>query len=400
MNRRDFLLGTTALALSPTISIADIEKGETSVIFLFLGGGISQIEFINPIPDAPVEFRSTRGHIKHKDGFLLGGDFGDWVNIPMAVVRSFHHRDANHETATQWVMTSEANFPNRSPNWPSYGATLTRSIGTNGRNGIPNYVKLNKIEGDGPAFLGSQYMGYDANEDGVKNLFLNVSQEQFNQRKRILEQIDRDIRRENLPLYRDWRDLKNQAISIIEGEAARAFDLNLESPEVLAEYKTGFGKDVLRAIRLIEGGTRFVTLNHPGWDMHGDISNGFQNRAPELSFYVAKLYSELEKRGLLEKTLVVISSEFGRTSRINQTVGRDHQATTNSLVFMGGNTQSRVIGTTDQTASSVIDQSVGPKDLAWTIFNFLHLDKHFEIMDIEGRPRQLIESQAQDILLL
>lgn len=400
MNRRTFL-SSSSLALFPLLfnsklSAKDIPN-DKSVIWIFLSGGISATEFINPVPEAPVEFRSTRGFVNTKSGYLLGGDFQKMAAISdkLTVVRNFHHRDANHASATQWVNTSKPAVPNQGQKWPSIGSVVIKKFGSNSpHNGIPHYVKLNKLEGDDAAFLGASFAGYDADQEGVKNMFPRIAENRFDTRVRLMKMIDEQTSQPSQNMYNSWSDIKSQSIEIIKGSASKAFDINLEREDWKRKFnieKDGFGKQCLNAARMVEAGVKWVNISSGNWDNHSDISNAFDRQAPSLDSGIANLIENLEERGVLDKTLVVITSEFSRTPRINANSGRDHSPSLNTLVLAGGGiNHGKVIGETDNKASVVIGKEYNPENLACSIFNWFNMGKDYTITDNSGRPQHLI----------
>lgn len=408
MNRREFLgvgAGLLGGSFLPGLSQADLTKSGKSIIYIFLSGGISQIEFINPIPDAPVEFRSVTGNVKTRSGYLLGGNFTELAKISelLTPVVSFHHRDSNHQSASAWVNTSEFHVPNQGQVFPSYGSVVSHEFGSNSpTNGIPSYVKTRQIEGDDAAFLGVRYNGYDADSEGVANLKPRVPDDRFSRRLKIMSMIDDQDILTKRGLPNSWTELKDQSVEIIRGEAATAFDITKEKPELVSRYsadKAGLGRDLLLAKRLVERGTRFVTINTGGWDLHSNIENGFNTRAPQLDKYLSYLISDLKQDGMLDDTLIVVCSEFARTPRINGNSGRDHWSATNSLLFAGGGFEhGRRIGETDKNATSVISDEFSPKDFAKTIFDYFGINEK-TFIDNQGRPRHLVDQSAKNILL-
>lgn len=398
MKRRTFLqsiaLGTGAMYCSPALAA---EKNEKAVISIHLQGGISAVDFVNPIPDAPVEFRSSRGAVD-VGSYQIGGDFTNIATLEdhMTIVRSMKFKDANHQTATMAHMTSHFHVPNAGQREPSFGSLIAKEYLPNSqKSGIPHYVKLRNIDGDDASWLGIRYNGYDADDEGVKNMKLhgNVDNRRFDTRLKMMSIID-DAG--NLPgLGHDWTDLKSMAVSIIKGDAAEAFDLTQEPNSMYGDSR--FGKDLLLARRLVERGTKYVSLNsNAGWDNHSNIDDAFRTNAPGLDKGVATLINDLKDRGLLDNTIVVLWSEFSRT-KINLNGGRDHNPNTNTLVFFG-KTGKGVIGETDDNGLNSIGNVYSPSDLAWTIGNHMGLEKGLTIKDNQARPRHIFTDEAINIL--
>lgn len=390
MNRRNFLSTLGATYVAGNLSYSMEPKDDKSVIFIFLSGGISAIDFINPVPDAPLEVRSNRGAIKIHNGEVIGGDFTnlakqskDWT-----FVRSYHHRDNNHESATYWSMTGEPNFRSKEDNWPSYGSMVSNQKGFSNK-GVPTYVQTQRITGDGPAWLGAGHMGYRTDLQGIENLKPKFTKDQLRRRLHITDAIEKN--KNHLP--KEWVDLREKAVDVIYGQAAAA--LNLENEPAVDKYSaktSAFGRDCLLARRLVQAGSSFVTVTNGGWDMHQGISQGFERKAPELDNILTILLDDLKEHGILDKTLIVVTSEFSRTFKINRDAGRDHMSSCNSLLFAGGGfDHGNVIGKTNATANEVVEDEFSPKDLAWTLGNYFGMNKELVLHDHVNRPRPMFQ---------
>lgn len=405
MNRRSFLgVGAGLLSVGTNNVWAvdytgkQFDKNDESVIYIFLNGGVTHIETFNPIPEATQEFRGIHGAVDTNAGYQIGGDLTKLATMgdKMTVVRSFHHRDANHASAQGWVNTSKLQIPNQSQNWPSYGSVMSHEYGSNGSDGMPLYVKTRPITGDDASFLGVRYAGYDSDAQGVKNLTPNVSSDQFNRRLSIMRSIDSNSKLGNLG--KNWQELKEMATDIVQGSAGKAFDLNQEPEKYRQMYgDTAFAKDLLLARRVIEGGAKFVTVTTGGFDTHSNMDQQLGRLLPQFDHAVATLIQDLEDRGM--NTLIVITSEFGRTPKLNANNSRDHWPRNNTLVFAGGGyNHGKVLGKTDKNASVVTELPYQPKDLGRTLLNHMGIDK-LTITDNQGRPRHMIEDGAKNILM-
>jgi hypothetical protein len=405
-SRRDFLqlgLGlTTTAILGTNVSVcnAETDNGLPSVIWIWLGGGISMAETINPLPEATAEIRSVRGHIQSEAGFLLSGDFPYLASKGglISPVLSFKHSDANHQSATGYVMTSQFTVPNQPSPFPSYGSLLSHQAGVFSGPGIPTYVRTTPIEHDGPAWLGNSFIGMQADENGVKTLTPTVERERFNRRMEMQDKLSSLFSsRTKSEIAQDWQTMKGQAADIIRGKAGEAFDLSRETPAMHERYQTGrsrFGKDALLAKRLLQSGVRFVTLSNNGWDNHVNIAEAFERKGAELDAVLYNLLEDLD----LERTLVVITTEFGRTYKVNSQSGRDHQVTGIPLIFAGGGySHGRTIGGIKDNVE-ITDSPFDPEDLSWTIFNYLGFEKTLTISDNLGRPHHMFGQNAKNIL--
>ncbi len=405
MNRRMFIGGMSAFGtvlLNGNLSFtAENAGGDKAVIYLFLSGGASHIETFNPIPTAAGDRRSVTGAINtNVVGMQIGGLFKELSNIAdkFSIVRSFRHRDANHASATHWLMTGEPNFGNgETQKWPSYGSVVSGKFGPNVDSGLPTYIKLNEIQHDDAAWMGGRYVGYDANDEGRRDLMLGIPQDRFQARLAMLERIDRDFHRGNM-LSDQWKDLREQATSVMIGQASEAF--KVENDALYDSFKnTRLGKDLLTSIRLVEAGSKFITVNYGGWDMHNDIGAALNNRQVELDTYLSLFVKTLEERGLSDRVMFVVTSEFGRTPKVNAQNGRDHWARLVPLMIScGAYEMGRVIGTSDRNAEEADESPFEPEDLKWTMFNFLGIEKSMKWTAIDARPMTIIKEEAKLIL--
>jgi uncharacterized protein (DUF1501 family) len=184
------------------------------------------------------------------------------------------------------------------------------------------------------------------------------------------------------------------AYSLISSPKARdAFDIEKEDGKLRDRYgRNQAGQRLLMARRLVEAGVRMVTLTYGGWDMHNDVTPGMKRQMPALDQGLATLLLDLEERGLLERTLVMVSSEFGRTPKINQNRGRDHWPKVFSVMLAGGGINGGMIhGTSNATAAEPDLDPVGPGDLATTMYYQLGIIADKELMAPGGRPIEIVD---------
>jgi hypothetical protein len=405
MKRRDFIkLGASTFAIgNVTASFAEEgNKDSTAVLFLFLNGGATHIETFNPIPYAPADRRSVTGAIKtNVAGVELGGMFTELAKRTDKIVipRAFGHRDQNHASAVHWVVTGEANFgAGTTSKWPSFGSCMTKYHGPNTEDGLPNYIKIGGFAHDDAAWLGGKYMGFDATREGRKDLQLLGKSDDFQKRLYALNVIDNGFAAKNQQMAKDWRDLRDQSVDIILGNASKAF--RVENDPDYAKFKeSALGSDALTAIRLLEAGSRFVTLNSGGWDMHTNIGAGLQTRQVELDHYLGKIMDTLEQRGMYERVMLVVTSEFGRTPKVNQNQGRDHFGKLAPLMISCGSyDMGRTIGQSNGNADDFEDGRTTPEDLAWTIFDHLYMKKETRWTGTDGRPHNIVKEDSKNIL--
>ena len=411
--RRDFLkvgsLGMGGLGL-PSLLAARAQAAQsglpvkdTSVVWLWLGGGPTHIETFDPKMNAPAEFRSVTGEVSTAlPGVTLGGNFREMARIAdkLAFVRSFAHRNSGHGGGTHWVMTG---YDNRQvdnggkPTRPSLGAITAKVRGANHpKTGIPTFVRMSAIPADGPAFLGTACAPFDPQGQARKNMNLETKLERLSDRRALLEGLDRFQRDADASGLMDGLDdFEAQAFNLILGDATRAFDVSKEPQGVAAKYGKGLGEQLLVARRLCEAGCGFVTINFGGWDMHGQIKNAMKTRGPQVDHAVAAFVNDVAERGLTEKILLVITGEFGRTPRINRNAGRDHWAPLSTLALAGGGLKmGQVVGESSANAEVPKSTPIGPQDLMATVFDVLGLDPKMQVTSSSGRPTYLLEEGA------
>ncbi|MFT5464066.1 MAG: hypothetical protein ACI8QS_002958, partial [Planctomycetota bacterium] len=170
------------------------------------------------------------------------------------------------------------------------------------------------------------------------------------------------------------------------------FDLNAEEASLRDEYgRNAAGQRLLLARRLVESGVRYATVTYGSWDMHQNIQAGLDRQMPNLDRAFAALIRDLDRRGLLDSTLVLMTSEFGRTPRLNNEGGRDHWPGVFSVVMAGGGVKRGYVhGSSDALAAAVETDGVGPADLGRTIFTLLGVDPDKTLMSPGDRPVRIV----------
>ena len=402
--RRDFLrvgsLGLAGLTL-PNLMRARASASETgqliknkSVIWLWLSGGPTHVETFDPKMTAPVEYRSITGEAKTPiPGVTIGGTFPQIAAVgdKMAFVRSFSHGNSSHGNATTWVMTG---YNDRTGTKPALGSIVARAQGTtNPHSGMPTYVSMGRIRSDGPGWLGTAYSAFDPAGQARKNMNAVIPAERFQTRRSLLNGLDtirRDADRSGKMEGIDG--FEQQAFELILGSSQDAFDTNKEDTKTRSRYGKGLGESLLKARRLCEVGCAFVSLNYGGWDMHGGIVKGLKGRAAQMDQGVSALIEDLEQRGMLDDTFVVITGEFGRTPRINKKAGRDHWGRLCTLAFAGGGLRmGQVVGESSRKIEVPATTPIAPQDVMATILHMYGIDPRVQFLNNAGRPTYMIE---------
>lgn len=414
--RRDFLkvgsLGLSALGLGaltlPNLLAARAAAAannqavkDTSVVWLWLGGGATHVETFDPKMTAPSEYRSATGEVAtNLTGVTIGGTLPKIAKVAnkMAFVRSFAHTNSGHAGGTHFVMTG---YDNRKvdnggvPDRPGYGSILSRVRGaSHPQSGIPSYVRMGEIRsGGGPAFLGPAYAPFDQEGQARKNMTLQVPEERMADRRNLLSSLDGAQRQfEASQEMAGKSKFEQQAFELMFGAAAQAFDVKKESGKTRERYGERLGEQMLAARRLCEAGCGFVTISYGGWDMHGNIERSMQQRSPQLDQAVSAFVEDIYERGLSEKILLVISGEFGRTPRINKNAGRDHWAPLSTLAFAGGGLKmGQVVGDSAPKVDVPGTKPIHPQDLMATIFHVLGIDPQVQFLNPAGRPVYMLD---------
>jgi hypothetical protein len=375
-----------------------------SVIHIFLPGGIAHQESFDPKPYAPIEYRGPLGTVKTKlDGVLFSQNLQKTAQIAdkIAVCRSMTHGEAAHERGTHNMFTGYR--PSPALSYPSMGSVVSHEFGV--RNNLPPYVCVPSVPNEfaGSGYLSSAYgpfsLGSDPASGGfqVKDLVLppGLTAERFEKRRSMLATVDAHFKNLEKADALDAMDTFYQrAYAMISSKEAReAFNIAAESEDAKNAYgKNAAGMRMLMARRLVEAGVRFVTLTYGGWDHHDNIANAMNGQLPAFDQAFAALITDLDSRGLLDSTLVVVSSEFGRTPKINATSGRDHWPKVFSVVMAGGGIKRGYVhGSSDATASEPEDKPLTVEDFAQTIYHQLGIVGDKELIAPGPRPIEIVD---------
>jgi hypothetical protein len=394
-------------------AFAHFEGTAKSVIHIWLPGGWAQQETFDPKPLSPLEYR---GDFKAIDTKLTGVQFSEkltktaGIADKITVVRSMTHGEAAHERGTHNMFTGYR--PSPALTYPSFGSVVSHELGP--RANLPPYVAIPTIPApDAQAgYLGSGFgpfaIGSDPASDNftVRDLSLpgGVDAARFATRQRLREAVGRHFQRlEDTAALSALDSFYERAYALVNSAEARAaFDVKAEPDKLRDEYgRNQAGQRMLLARRLVEAGVRFVTLSYGGWDMHQRIRDGITNTLPPFDQAFTALVNDLDQRGLLDSTLVMVSSEFGRTPRINKDAGRDHWPKVFSVVLAGGGIKRGcVYGSSDAIAAEPQDNPLSVEDLATTVYHCLGIVADKELMAPGNRPIEIVDGGAvrQDLL--
>ncbi|MFT7171989.1 MAG: hypothetical protein ACI9NQ_000198 [Paracoccaceae bacterium] len=375
-----------------------------SVIQIFLPGGMAHQESWDPKPYAPTEYRGPFGTV---DTSIKGIKFSQYLKHTakiadkMTIIRSMAHGEAAHERGTHNMFTGYK--PSPALEFPSMGSVVSHELGP--KNNLPPYVCIPSVPNEfansgylssafGPFAIGSEPSRGDFKVRDL-NMPSGVDEKRFNRRRSLLETVDHHFKTLEESDALDSMDAFYQhAYKLISSQQAReAFNLKAEPEAVQKRYGLNTsGQRMLLARRLVEAGTRFVSLTAGGWDHHDNIKNGIIQQLPTVDQAIAALISDLDERGLLDSTLVMVTSEFGRTPKINATGGRDHWPRVFSVGLAGGGVHRGLVhGTSDSLGGEPEEDMVGIEDLAKTVYNQLGITGDKELMSPGDRPIEIVD---------
>jgi hypothetical protein len=383
---------------------AAIAPKAEAVILFWCGGGPSHVDSFDPQPEAPSEIRGEFSAIPtNVDGIRLSEHLPNTAKIAdkIAIIRSLASNIAAHEQASQYLMTGYKPLPTLQ--YPSYGSMIAKELGV--RNAVPPYIGIpNPGRGAQSGFIGAGYNPFSVpdpagGEFRVQdvNLPRSVDDARLARRRSFTKGLNTEFS-QGLPddNVRAVDQFYDRAYDLVTSQKAKqAFDLQAEPAANREKYGAStYGQGALLARRLVEVGARFVTVSNGGWDTHTDnFSRLSGTLLPGLDRGFATLVSDLQDRGMLEKTLVIVMGEFGRTPRINPRGGRDHFAKCRFATFAGAGVKGgQVIGKSD-FGQSPVERPVSVEEIAATIYSALGIDYTRQIVTPTGRPIHLADGK-------
>ena len=415
MLRRNFIkassLAGLGLSIPNTLQLLANEQTSgngkaQSVIYIYLPGGYAAQETFDPKPLAPVEYRGPIDSIETK---IPGERFSKYlpktagISDKITIIRSMTHGETAHERGRHDMFTGYK--PSAALTYPSFGSITSQQLGV--RNNIPPYIAVPAIADEyaGTGYLSHSYSPFtlgsnpESPDFKVRDLRLpeGISRERFEDRKRILSVVNNSnfVRNnsgnDNLLAVEEFYD---NAFAMLDSKSSTdAFDLGKEDDKMKDRYgRNAAGMRMLLARRLVEAGSRFVTVTYSQWDMHQNIENGIKNNLPAFDQAYSTLINDLDEKGMLDSTLVVVSTEFGRTPKINPDGGRDHWPKVFSIAMAGGGVKRGLIyGQSDQTATDVFEDPVNVEDFGATIYDLLGIDYTGHLYAPGDRPVKIID---------
>ena len=393
------------------------EPKAKSCILIWLDGGPTHLETFDPKPNAPKEVRGPLGTIAtNLTGIRISECMEKTAKImdKLVVIRSMTSPLGEHNFGTHYLMTGYK--PSPALEYPTFGATLAHT--RQQKNVLPPNIAVptfsRNINGNGFLSGATKPFPVGGNPDRpdfkVRDLdyYKGLDLNRLDRRRQIVNAFDQFAREKDAA--RDLQsdpDLERAYKLIASPQAKRAFNLGEEPMHLRNRYgrvgANSIGQSCLLARRLVERGVPFVTVNSTGWDTHQDLMqlktrfpNDQNAHLPSLDRALSALVNDLSERGMLDKTLVIVMGEFGRTPKINTAGGRDHWPNVFSVALAGGGVSGgQVIGSSDALGEYPANNPVTPSDLAATIYTLLGIDPSHELHTTDGRPVRIAPDGAK-----
>lgn len=385
--------GTVNFRELMSLQAEELRKQGRAMILLWMRGGPSHLETFDPKPGTltggPTQAIETSvPDIKIAQGWERTAKVMDDI----ALIRSMTNKEGQHQRATYQMHTGY--IPSGSVKHPSLAANIAKEI-ADASHALPAVVCVGQQRA-GAGFLGVDYEPFVVNNPGQipPNVGSVVAAPRYNRRLGLLGRLEDDFEQRGAAVVvQNHRRLYKKASKMVLSPDVRAFDLSGESEALTAQYgDTQFGRGCLLARRLVEAGVTFVEVVSNGWDTHFDNFERTTTLASEVDPAMATLIADLKDRGLLDRTLVVWTGEFGRTPRINPRTGRDHYPRAFNAVMAGGGVRGgQVIGATSDDGSEVANQPVTVSDLFCSICHSMQVDPRIENISPLGRPMQIVD---------
>jgi hypothetical protein len=418
-------LGIAGLSLGDLLKLraeGAATKNDKAIILIWLDGGPSQLETYDPKPEAPSDYKGPFDAIAtNVPGIFLSETLPQHAKHAdkMVFIRSLHHGTGDHFAGAHWMLTGRSGSTSASlpQKYPSVGSYVSRVRGPNVP-GMPAYVGLPSAQSvylfpgyQGAAYLGAAYNPFDVDTESkylhfsynvpvgrpkCLDSFQSVEVARAENRKSLLQGLDHLERKVDQRGMMDTIDRHQQdALSmVLGGKARQAFNLDLEDPRLSAKYGNNpWGRYTLMARRLVEAGVTFVTVDMPHWDDHSNIKVGHGGKLEAVDKAVGALMDDLVDRDLLDRTLVIVMGEFGRTPKINTgqpgipIPGRDHWGDAISVMMAGAGLRGgTVVGQTNARAEHPIERPLMPHDFLATVYEIMGIDSTLAFPDHQGRP--------------
>jgi uncharacterized protein (DUF1501 family) len=436
LTRREMLyvgwLAGAGLTLGDMLALDAAENGQQakpsvgfgkakSVIHIYLQGGFAQTDSFDPKPDAPAEYRGILSPIATRvpgSYFSSHMQYSAKVADKLTVVRSMTHSEVDHSRGEHSMFTGYR--PSPALVYPSIGSVVAHELGS--QKAMPPYVC---VPNQGSQFLGSGYLSnafgpFALGADPARSTFAvrdlalpqGIDERRFSQRKSLKGLVDDHFEAMSQDdSIATMNSFYQQAYDLLSSPQARdAFSFKGETAETKELYgmqawgsvlRPSAGARFLLARRLIEAGARFVTVTYGAWDTHAFHYRGIEVQLPDFDRAFAGLIQDLDQRGLLDETLVLVTSEFGRTPKINAGGGRDHWPRVFSIVMAGGGVKRGYShGSSDTLAAEPADEPLSVEDYVSTVYHLVGIDSTKDLMSPGSRPQAIVMNGKVESKLL
>ncbi len=396
LSRRQALGLSAASLLAPLgLHAEQLKQQQRACILVWLAGAPSQMETWDPKPGT-----SNGGPTKAIKTSLPGISIAEhWPRMAkslkdVAIIRSMVGKEAAHARGTYHLHTGRRmGGPEKHP---TFGSVVAGELGDTNSD-LPNFVSIGKTLSSG--FLGVNVAPFIINRAGQlpADVATALASPRVSRRLALLKAQDAELSQAGAAkLVEEHRVLYERARRMMTSPRLKAFKLDTEPAARQQSYgKNRFGQGLLVARRLVESGVPFVEVNKGGWDMHNSLFTRIKPAAGEVDGGVAALLKDLKQRGLLDRTLVIVAGEFGRTPKVNTkspAPGRDHWARNFGVLLAGAGIQGgRVVGKTSADGQEVVDRAVSVEDLFQTICRAMKINADKELYTPGGRPLKIVD---------
>jgi hypothetical protein len=401
LSRRAFVGAAAGTFLGMNVKTLVARAGEDRkasaehVILFWNGGGMSHIDTFDPKPG-----RDVQGDLDPIKTSVTGISISEIFPLlakqmqHLALIRSIAGQNGDHGRATYQLQTSYTQSANLQH--PGIGSVVVSERKTLGD--LPAYVTIGGLAPKA-GYLGQKCEAYFVGRPGEKDPYLafpsGITEVRGNKRLDILQKMNQKPS-STLPADETSgaQTALTDAVNLMRSPALEAFEVRKEKPEVLEKYgDSEFGRSALLARRLVEKGVRFIQVNRGGFDVHSNAFPAMRDHGDAMDPALAALIEDLSQSGLLKKTMIVMLSEFGRTPKINMTMGRDHHPSVFSCLFAGGGVKGgQVIGSSDEDGMMPKDRPVKVSHLHGSICHALGIDSEKEVMTPLQRPMKLVDN--------
>ncbi len=403
MDRRHFMrhLATGSAMTIPAFhflnhlqaNAAEVRRNQKACILIWLSGGPPTIDMWDLKPGS-----KNGGEFKPIN---TAGDLQICEHMPqiakqmdsLSVIRTMSTREADHTRGRYYMHTSYV--PNPTVIHPSFGSVVSHTLAPQRKDlEIPAFISIGGGAGSS-GFLGMTHAPFVVDSNGqIRNADpTGVDRRRLEQRLAMWDVVESGfINSDRGDLPQAHKDVYHKAVNLMTSSQMDAFKVATEDPKIQEAYgNNNLGRGLLMARRLVEVGVPFIEVNFGGWDLHNDVFNTLRDqRLPTLDQAIAALTQDLKSRGMLDDTVILCMGEFGRTPRINQDVGRDHWASSWSLLIGGGGLNGGVaVGETDKDGVGLESKSYLPGDVWATVSKAMGIPLNIVHTSKRGRPMKI-----------